>query len=1142
MYFLNRYKLIQLALAEASRDRRLKRLEGFLKETGFQVIGRKFRGKWYQDPVFIQGLSTSSTSRSVGNWLRGLSYRKKPSGPWIEDLKQFPLEEKYRLHAIGSILCAPLDAHDSLSEADAQVVTACLRGLFDDKAIDGIVYEDEAPKHVNLGPAVRKAVETMVESKGPGAVVPLGTGAAQTGTFSSVDATEPEGMEVTLVTALEAMKRRYAVKVNGHLVGRCPDLKPSYVGFDGRLFEKFDGWMLVRAVMNVCDTNGCLVPEAVCKRGRILVLSRADRKEVYGGVGSIGLLGVTGNEIRNGMLYFVKLTAEDFVPYRIPKAVMGHAKYYFPTDDGPLGTASFGIDIEKLIPVGVDVARLISEKRLVPIGAESCQLMLTVYPGNIKGQELLPANVLSDYVTQSIIDGSRLVVFMNPEGRPDPTAETLVGQTVWLHLLRSLVGPFTLLAEDDGRFSVDLGEAFSSGTAVIKQVPEGTSQLRVSYECDFKGGVQHVTRTVTTNENFVSDVPLTNEYRYFLERASFFLNPQEVANGRFFQRGGARAVSALPKPPQGLLHPEKSESETPDASAVPAPEAVPDARTADVKAAASASDAAPASDSGESDQKIHLSDLLPPRNPARKRSAKPEAGTEAKPQALPQGQAPAVAQADESVGTKENFQDLAKASDKAVSAIRQAGEEQLKALSTAVQQQSDKLCEDIRGASEEFTKARDKYREESDAAMKRSEEKTAELAEAVKNLDKQVAGTLERFRTALADSMAASRLLDSVSSAKSRNEQDEYAQRSRALKEVCDEGSLSRLAGDDLTNYLCAYIQAHRPSYSRNFIVSLAVLLAQNFITIFSGDPGCGKTSACSLLGSALGLTPDVNGGGANRLLMVSVEKGWTNRRDMFGYFNPLSGAFVTPDPRRQAFLRELHADHEAGMDRLPYLLVLDEANLSQIEYYCTDFISMADKRNGNSQIALGDGTVCHVPDTLRILMTANADQTVESFSPRLLDRAWVVSMPEFHWNEKPYQGEKAEQQIIDWQMFVRTFGAQELKPDALRVFESHISDIADFAQSVGIGFSPRTYRAIRGFFSGAIGQLRGQYGPYVPAIDFAIAQKILPRVSGHGDAYRERLEAFRKRCALNHFEESLRQIDRILAKGDENVGFYQFF
>lgn len=53
---------------------------------------------------------------------------------------------------------------------------------------------------------------------------------------------------------------------------------------------------------------------------------------------------------------------------------------------------------------------------------------------------------------------------------------------------------------------------------------------------------------------------------------------------------------------------------------------------------------------------------------------------------------------------------------------------------------------------------------------------------------------------------------------------------------------------EELVEYLCRTVQIVRPTYSKNTIVNIAICLTQGFLTVFSGEPGCGKTSICNIL------------------------------------------------------------------------------------------------------------------------------------------------------------------------------------------------------------------------------------------------------------------------------------------------------
>ena len=56
--------------------------------------------------------------------------------------------------------------------------------------------------------------------------------------------------------------------------------------------------------------------------------------------------------------------------------------------------------------------------------------------------------------------------------------------------------------------------------------------------------------------------------------------------------------------------------------------------------------------------------------------------------------------------------------------------------------------------------------------------------------------------------------------------------------------------------------------------------------------------------------------------------------------------------------------------------------------------MNACDDLNENSTIDLGEDYIFRIPDELRFLATINNDHTTESLSPRLIDRAWVVRLP----------------------------------------------------------------------------------------------------------------------------------------------------
>lgn len=196
---------------------------------------------------------------------------------------------------------------------------------------------------------------------------------------------------------------------------------------------------------------------------------------------------------------------------------------------------------------------------------------------------------------------------------------------------------------------------------------------------------------------------------------------------------------------------------------------------------------------------------------------------------------------------------------------------------------------------------------------------------------------------------------------------------------------------EELIDYLVRTVQLVRPQYSKNTIINIAICTTQGFLTVFSGEPGCGKTSICNIYSDALGLnkiekmiTSSNSDYSAARYVPVSVERGWTSKRDFIGYYNPLSKSFDKSNRDVYDALNRLHIEQNSGLNKFPFIILLDEANLSPMEYYWADFMYICDDTGKKHQINLGDNNILAIPDTLHFVATINNDHTTETLSPPL--------------------------------------------------------------------------------------------------------------------------------------------------------------
>lgn len=358
---------------------------------------------------------------------------------------------------------------------------------------------------------------------------------------------------------------------------------------------------------------------------------------------------------------------------------------------------------------------------------------------------------------------------------------------------------------------------------------------------------------------------------------------------------------------------------------------------------------------------------------------------------------------------------------------------------------------------------------------------------------------------------------------------------------------------EELVGYLTDLIQSVRPGYDRNMIVNLFVCTMQGFLTVLSGKPGCGKTSICNIMAKVLGLTRinKVIGEGqkerkVNRYVMVSVERGWTSKRDLVGYYNPLTKAFE--ESNREVFdaLRLLNVEAQEGIKKFPYIILLDEANLSPMEYYWADFMNVCDDLQDNYTINLGNNNIFEIPETLHFLATINSDHTTEILSPRLIDRAWIVTLPKIGKVQNGFGIPEEKIKCISWESLSSVF---VVSPTENSNFDNEVQKIYDGMHELlnqkGLQISPRVDIAVHKYWTKASRLMEeDEYGnsPGIIALDYAIIQKILPKIGGNGEEYEEWLEKLRSYCTENSLMKSAESIQIIIEHGNRQMKYYQFF
>jgi len=182
-------------------------------------------------------------------------------------------------------------------------------------------------------------------------------------------------------------------------------------------------------------------------------------------------------------------------------------------------------------------------------------------------------------------------------------------------------------------------------------------------------------------------------------------------------------------------------------------------------------------------------------------------------------------------------------------------------------------------------------------------------------------------------------------------------------------------------------------SYGKREIKTFIAGLGASRLTILQGMSGTGKTSLPKIFSEAIGGICE----------MIAVESSWRDKNELLGYYNEFNKKF-TP----KAFTQGLY---KASLNKdTPVFIVLDEMNLSRIEYYFSDFLSLMEAEESERRIKLFDvqlypetdereeylsltnGHTLDIPNNIWFIGTANRDESTFEISDKVYDRAQTMN------------------------------------------------------------------------------------------------------------------------------------------------------
>ena len=305
------------------------------------------------------------------------------------------------------------------------------------------------------------------------------------------------------------------------------------------------------------------------------------------------------------------------------------------------------------------------------------------------------------------------------------------------------------------------------------------------------------------------------------------------------------------------------------------------------------------------------------------------------------------------------------------------------------------------------------------------------------------------------------------------------------LEELCS--NFRNFAASQLKLY-------YKPQMIRLFISALA----STKLVILQGISGTGKTSLAYAWGKFL----------KHDSCIASVQPSWRDRTELFGYFNEFTKKFNETE-----VLKELY---RAGYTDDVYTVILDEMNISRVEYYFAEMLSILEMPNHDEWIVelvssswKNDpkrikGGKLQIPENVWYIGTINNDDSTFMVTDKVYDRAMPIDI-----NEKGevFQPEEVPAQDINFSYINSLFkDAMEKNPVSQETLDK-IEQMDDYViQHFRIAFGNRIVSHMKKFVPVYV----ACGGDEIEGVDYFIAKKILRKFEQLNISYiRDEIDGF---------------------------------
>lgn len=305
----------------------------------------------------------------------------------------------------------------------------------------------------------------------------------------------------------------------------------------------------------------------------------------------------------------------------------------------------------------------------------------------------------------------------------------------------------------------------------------------------------------------------------------------------------------------------------------------------------------------------------------------------------------------------------------------------------------------------------------------------------------------------------------------------------------------------------------------------LITALASKPFVILAGTTGTGKTKTIRDLAAKMNPVP--NEPDFNHAF-IPVEAGWTDGRHLLGYKNPFgrSGENYVSTKLIDTLLKANYPEYSS----IPFFIILDEMNLSHVEMYFSKFLSVMETSNDKkAEPVLGleelhllyksgvndsikttyilnaiDNKGLYITKNVFFIGTINMDETTYMFSPKVLDRSFVIQYAPPKPSTVGYEFTLLQDDVLGVsteKLSSFLTASASIKPSS--DYDAYLDELFDVLGK--FRFGPRTTNEARRYISVCHSlikefKVKEGYKTNTAILDRVTVQKILPKIHGNRD------------------------------------------